>query len=333
MNKIKAIGLVSGGLDSSVVIHVVKNMEIDVYCICFALPFGCGNVVNATRACQHAGLPLKVINMGEDFLDIVKNPKYGRGTAINPCIDCKIYMITKAGEYMREIGADFVFTGEVLGQRPMSQVKHALDLIDRKCGVAGRLVRPLCGQLLPATIPEKEGKIDRNKMLAISGRSRKQQMELAKKFGIKEFPQPAGGCLLTDKNFGNRMQDLFKFGYRDLNDIISLRWGRHYRIDQNTKCILGRDEDENFNLIKHANPEDLIVQFTDAIGPTLIISTTNNNLSNNEIAKAAGLIQFFSKRNNDIPQSMEGWKAKTPQDKKPILPIKIDETLVNALRI
>ncbi|MBF0478828.1 MAG: tRNA 4-thiouridine(8) synthase ThiI [Candidatus Omnitrophica bacterium] len=332
-NKIKAVGLVSGGLDSSVVIQVVKNMGIDVHCIFFALPFSCGNYTNAQAACDYADLPLKVVQLNEEYLDMVKNPKYGRGSAINPCIDCKIFMITKAGEYMREIGADFVFTGEVLGQRPMSQVKHALELIDRKCGVAGRLLRPLCGQLLPATIPEQEGKIDRNKLLAISGRSRKQQRELAAQFGITSFPQPAGGCLLTDKNFGNRMKDLFQHGYRDLNDIISLTWGRHYRIDNENKCILGRDDEENQQLIKYAHPEDYVVQFVDKQGPTLIFINPKKETNPAALLEVSGLVQYFSKQKNSAPQIMEAWQAMDPNKKIPIQSSPLTEQWITSRRV
>lgn len=212
----RAVGLLSGGLDSTLAARLMIEQNIDVYAINFVSPFctctakgaGCPAVVTAIR--QLGEIPLKRVTLREEYLAMVRNPQFGYGRAMNPCIDCRIMKIRKAGEYMREIGADFLFTGEVLGQRPMSQHRAALETIDRESGLAGLIVRPLSCGLLEPSIPEQRGWIDRTQLLSIAGRSRKPQIELAQDFSINDYPCPAGGCLLTEPQFSAKLKLLLE---------------------------------------------------------------------------------------------------------------------------
>ncbi len=252
---IRAVGLLSGGLDSTLAAKVLIDQGIEVFAVNFTSPFctctpksaGCASVITAVR--QLGGIPLKRIAMGQDYLDMVRAPKHGYGRGMNPCIDCRILKLKKAAEYMREIGAQFLFTGEVLGQRPMSQHRRALAVISEESGIGDLIVRPLSAQVLDPTVPEKEGWVDRARLLAIVGRSRKQQMSLAKDKGILEYSCPAGGCLLTDGNFAARLKDYFDNTARPaLHDMPLLRIGRHYRTGKGDWIIVSRDEPEGERL-------------------------------------------------------------------------------------
>jgi len=199
---IRAVGLLSGGLDSTLAARILIDQGIDVHAINFTSPFltctpksaGCASVLTAVK--QLGDIPLKRIGLGDEYLEIVRNPKHGHGRGMNPCIDCRIMKIRKAADYMREIGAQFLFTGEVLGQRPMSQHRRAIDIIDRDSGIAGLILRPLSARVLPVTDAERNGWVNRDLLLAISGRSRKPQIALASQKGINDYRCPAGGCLL-----------------------------------------------------------------------------------------------------------------------------------------
>ena len=330
--KVKAIGLLSGGLDSIIAAKVIQDLGIDVYGLLFYMPWGCGDKGMATKGCEKIDIPLKVIQLEDDFMDVIINPKHGYGTAINPCMDCKIHMIKKAAEYMKEINADFVFTGEVIGQRPMSQLKQKLLLIEKKTGLNGNLLRPLCAKLLEPTIPELNGKVDRNKLFAFSGRSRKQQLALAKQLNITEFNQPAGGCLLTDKNFESRLKDAFKHGNRSFDDTVLLKWGRHFRINDKFKVILGRDENENNNLMKNSREADLLIDFQeDVAGPIAILQ--GDNPPNDIISLAGGLIQRFSKFRNDPPKNIIFSNTQTKNQPRSILATKINDDQLNAMKL
>ncbi|HRZ67806.1 MAG TPA: tRNA 4-thiouridine(8) synthase ThiI, partial [Candidatus Omnitrophota bacterium] len=227
--KTKAIGLFSGGLDSIVAAKLVMELGVEVELVRFTTAFFNGPV-------DSKGMPLTVMDLTEEFLEILKDPVYGYGTAINPCIDCKILMLKKAGEYMKKKGASFVFTGEVLGQRPFSQRREAMKIIEKDSGLKGYLLRPLCAKLFPPTVAEEKGLIDRNKLLSMSGRSRKPQMALAKRFGVEEYPAAAGGCILAEKEFESRLGDLMKYdpGF-GAGDIELLKHGRHFRISPESK--------------------------------------------------------------------------------------------------
>lgn len=249
--KIKAVGLLSGGLDSTIAAKLMLEQGIEVCAINFTSPFctctpkkaGCAAVITAVR--QLGDIPLRRAALRDEYLEMVQNPKHGYGSGLNPCIDCRIMKMHKAGEYMRQIGASFLFTGEVLGQRPMSQHRRAIDLIDRESGLKGYILRPLSAAHFEPTIPEKEGWVDRSKLLGISGRSRKEQISLATEKGIVDYPCPAGGCLLTDKNFADRMRDYFLYTKEpSMKDIPLLKVGRHFRLDSGDKVIVARNKQE-----------------------------------------------------------------------------------------
>ena len=275
--KTKAIGLLSGGLDSIVAARLILDQGIEVealnfvtaFCTCTSKNSGC---LASEKAADQLGIPLKVIDVSEEILDVVKKPKFGYGSGMNPCLDCRIFTFKKAKDYMRESGADFIFTGEVLGQRPMSQRREAMNIIERESGLKGYLLRPLCAKLFPATVAEEKGIVDRNKLLVITGRSRKGQMALAKKFDIRDYPCSSGGCLLTDKGFAQRMKDLMKykpdFG---LPDVLLLKYGRHFRMSAAVKLVVARDEDENFRLAALKNSGDIMFHAQEPLGPVSIL--------------------------------------------------------------
>jgi tRNA U34 2-thiouridine synthase MnmA/TrmU len=210
--------------------------------------------------------------MRDEYLELVRNPKHGYGKGINPCIDCRILKIKKAGEYMRKIGASFLFTGEVLGQRPMSQHKQAIAIIDRDSGFKGYTLRPLSAGHFEPTVPELEGWVIREKLLGISGRSRKPQMALAAEKDIRDYPCPAGGCLLTDKHFSERMRDYLKFiNQPSIRDIPLLRVGRHFRLSNGDKLIVARNEQECKSLKNLFREKDHLLTPVDFPGPVLIL--------------------------------------------------------------
>jgi tRNA U34 2-thiouridine synthase MnmA/TrmU len=249
--KRKAVGLLSGGLDSTLAAQLMLEQGIEVYAINFTSPFctctpkkaGCAAVITAVRGL--GGVNLKQVALRDEYLEMVRNPRHGYGSEMNPCIDCRIMKIREAGKYMRKIGAAFLFTGEVLGQRPMSQRKAAIELIDRESGYPGYILRPLSARHFDATIPELRGWVDRSKLLAISGRSRKIQISLAAEKGIRDYPCPAGGCLLTDKNFAEKLRDYFDHTTRPcIRDIALLKIGRHFRLADGGKIIVARNQQE-----------------------------------------------------------------------------------------
>lgn len=254
--KRKALALLSGGLDSTLAVKMMLDMGIEVEALNFTSPFctctgknaGCKS--EAVRVAEEYNIPIKVVHKGLDYLEIVRNPVHGYGKGINPCVDCRIYLLKKAKEYMAECGADFIITGEVLGQRPMSQRRDTLRVIERESGLEGLLLRPLSARHFDPTIPEKEGWVDRDKLLALKGRSRKDQFELAEELDVKNYPCPAGGCMLTELTFVPKMRDVFDHS-DDLNlrDFRLLKIGRHFRIGDRTKVILGRNEADN-NLLE-----------------------------------------------------------------------------------
>jgi len=224
------------------------------------------------ESAESIDLPMRFINITERHLEVVKRPKYGYGKNMNPCIDCHALMLRIAGEMMSDERADFIVTGDVLGQRPMSQNKKALSIIDAESGIKGLILRPLSAKHLPPTIPEISGWINRDKMLDYSGRSRKPQMALAKKMNITKYPPPAGGCLLTDNVFSRRLADLFSSDSPPaLREIELLKFGRHFRIGPKTKAIAGRNRDENDSISALAKDEDLLLNTVSIPGPTVLV--------------------------------------------------------------
>lgn len=272
----KAIALISGGLDSILAAKTIKEQGVETVTLNFKIPFCQSNKKNSSEnkgiisfVGNNLGEELKVIDISEDFLELLKNPKHGFGSNLNPCIDCKIFMLTKAKELMKQFNASFVITGEVLGQRPMSQYRQALEKIERESGLEGLLLRPLSAKLLPETIPEKEHWIERSKLLAFNGRSRKPQIELAKKFNLHYYPNAAGGCLLTDPEFTKRLKELINHQELNLDNVELLKIGRHFRISPKTKLVVGRNEGENKELENLTKEGDYLFLPTEEVaGPT-----------------------------------------------------------------
>lgn len=297
MTKTKALALLSGGLDSTLATELVARQNIDVVAINFRSPFclckkgGCGAIESANQL----GVPLKVVNIGDKYLKIVRKPKYGYGKNMNPCIDCRILILREARKYAKEIGASFIFTGEVLNERPMSQHFKAMKIIEEEAGLKGKLLRPLSARLLPETIAEKEGLVDRKKLLSIQGRSRKPQIKLAEDFNIKDYPCPAGGCLLTYKEYANKLRDLLKHKSRvSMADVALLKVGRHFRYDKN-KIIVGRNELENKLLANKRARNDFILEALNIEGP---ITLLQGKKTEKAIKVAAELTAFYSDAKN-----------------------------------
>ena len=293
----KALALLSGGLDSTLAIRVIQNQGIEVIALNFVTVFcRCTShgscKLEAVKVSEKFGIPIKVINTTERFLELVKKPKFGYGKNMNPCIDCRINIFRIAGEYMREIGADFIITGEVLGQRPMSQRKEAMKIIDKEANLTGLVLRPLCAKHMEPTIPEKLGIVDREQLLQIRGRSRKNQIQLADVFQIKDYPCSAGGCLLTDPEFAHRMRDLVNTCDANINDVNLLKAGRHFRLDQQTKVIVGRNEEDNTRLDSLSKEGDYLLTLVDMPGPLTLL---RGKITEENIQTAARITARYGK--------------------------------------
>ncbi len=302
LNK-RAIALLSGGLDSTLAIKIMLNQGIEVVAVNFTSPFcnctsrknGCPN--QAQKVARELGVPIIVLAKGMDYLKIVEKPAHGYGRGMNPCLDCRIYMLKKVKEIMPSVQASFIITGEVLGQRPMSQHRQALQLIEKKCGLEGLIVRPLSAQNLPPTLPELAGVVDREKLFSISGRSRQIQLSLAADFNIKDYPCPAGGCLLTDPVIAARLKDLFLyFPNYTMADLAFLKIGRHFRLSPELKIILGRNKDENEHLRALWKPGLSLFYPQNFKGPTAIAFGSFDQNASQMIGE---IIACFSKEERD----------------------------------
>jgi len=273
-----AISLFSGGLDSCLSVLLMLRQNIEVTALTFMTHFGCD--LQDRSSCSHDpypaaekfGFQVKLLQLGQKFVDIVRNPRFGYGRNMNPCLDCRILMLSEAKEYMEAVGADFIITGEVMGQRPFSQKVDKLKMTSQEAGLEGRLLRPLSARNLPPTIPEQEGLVDREQLEGITGRSRFRQLEMAKEFGLEDFPAPAGGCLLTDPEYSRRLRDLFTHQtVVTFNDLNLLRTGRHFRISPQTKIIVGRNETDNEKISAYADPGNLICEAVETGSPITIV--------------------------------------------------------------
>jgi tRNA U34 2-thiouridine synthase MnmA/TrmU len=294
MTNVKAISLLSGGLDSILATELIRRQGIEVITFNIRTPFGIPKKDGTSEAAQAADqlkVPLKVVSVEQDYLRMLRNPKHGYGKNLNPCVDCKIFILKKAKKYAKEIGADFIFTGEVLGERPMSQHGPALKIIAEESGLKGKLLRPLSAKLLAKTAAEKKGLVDRNKLLSIQGRSRKPQFALAKEYGITVYPSPAGGCLLTCEEYSKKLRDLFENKKSiSMADVTLLRVGRHFRLGKN-KIIVGRNEADNKFLLANKMRGDFYFELSDVVGPTTLLQGPKTKLA---IETAAKLTASYS---------------------------------------
>jgi tRNA U34 2-thiouridine synthase MnmA/TrmU len=274
-----AVALFSGGLDSALAVLLLLKQEIEVTALTFMTAFGCD--LSDRSSCGHNPFPaaerfgfrVKLANLGQDYVEMVRHPRYGRGKNMNPCVDCRIMMLSQAKAFMELEGADFVVTGEVMGQRPFSQVKSKLALTEREAGLQGLLLRPLSALLLPPTLPEERGWVDRSRLAGIQGRSRKPQMELARQLGLVDYPNPASGCLLTDPGYSARLADLFSHNeFVELADLNLLRTGRQFRLSDRVKAIVGRHETDNARIQAEVRPGDLLLEVPDTGSPLTLLS-------------------------------------------------------------
>ncbi|MDR2719762.1 MAG: hypothetical protein LBC03_03025 [Nitrososphaerota archaeon] len=294
MTHVKAVSLFSGGLDSILATQLVLNQGIEVIAFNVKTPFSIpkkDGTSEAESSIKQLNVPLKIVTADKEYIRMLRKPKHGYGKNINPCVDCKIFILKQAIKYAKEINADFLFTGEVLGERPMSQQGPALRIIEKEAGLKGKLLRPLSAKLLPETIAERNGLVDRGKLMAISGRSRKPQFQLAKEFGIAIYPSPAGGCLLTCEEYAKKLGDLFEHK-RNVSgaDVTLLRFGRHFRFGRN-KIIVGRNELENKALRSFKGKNEYYFELPDIVGPITILQGA---ISKKAIHMASQLTAFYS---------------------------------------
>ena len=268
----KALALFSGGLDSTLAIKLIRAQGIEVIALHCITPFARYEKEEKERLAQklkeQLGAELKVIELGDEFLEIVKNPKFGYGKNLNPCIDCKILMLQHARQLMKAFDASFIITGEVVGQRPKSQHRDTLRLIEKGAGLEGLLLRPLSAKLLAPTVAETKGWVKRENLFDMNGRTRKPQMQLAEKLGIKDYAWPAGGCLLTVSSFCGRVKDLLEHNDLTRDNVRLLHIGRHFRVTPFFKLVVGKDEKQNARLLDLAKPADVIFEPHELPGPT-----------------------------------------------------------------
>jgi len=296
MKKYKCLVLMSGGLDSMLSAKILKDEGIEVTPICFKSFFF--SFKAAEKAAKQIGLKLRVEDFSKEHLKMLKNPKHGYGSAVNPCIDCHLLMIKTAGKIMKKEGYDFIATGEVLGQRPMSQNTNSLNLIEKESGLKGLIVRPLSLKVLPETIPEKLGMIKRDHFYDISGRSRNRQIELAKKFKIKEYPSPAGGCILTDINYSKKLFELLKrFPKFTGNDAQVVKIGRVFW-KNDLLIVVARDAKECEALSSLRKRGDVVLEPHNFSGPTVLIRKYKKS-SQEEMIDCG--IEYVCEYSKDIP--------------------------------
>jgi tRNA-uridine 2-sulfurtransferase len=290
--RIRALGLLSGGLDSGLAAALLLEQGLDVVGLHLESPVACRSDVRELAG--DLGIPLIVRAKGEDFLELLRAPRWGYGRNLNPCVDCRIFMLRRAGEVMRETGSAFLFTGEVPGQRPMSQLRRQMRLIERQSGLEGLILRPLAAKLLPETEPERRGWVDRARLLAISGRSRRVQLAEAARLGLRRYGAPGGGCLLTDPAYSRRLRDLLEHSPAGLDgtDVELLAVGRHFRCGPGLKIVLGRSAAENARLAAFAGGQRWLIEPLDCAGPTALVCGPRDEDS---LERAAALIARYAR--------------------------------------
>ncbi|AGX41515.1 DUF814 domain-containing protein [Clostridium saccharobutylicum] len=289
----RALAMISGGLDSILAAKLIKEQGIEVIGICFRSYFF--NEENAKRMTKQIGIRLEVVDFSKEHFEMVKNPNHGWGKNMNPCIDCHAMMMRYSGELLKKFDADFIITGEVLNQRPMSQNRSALDVVKKQSGFSDKILRPLCAKNLKETQMEIDGLVDREKMLDISGRNRKPQMALAEKWGIKDYPSPAGGCKLTEPNYSIRLKEIIdRKGDVTEKDLNLLRYGRHFVTENNTKIIVSRTSEEGQYIKQLISKNDLMFLTTKFNGAMVIIPE-GNTPNEEDITLACRLAVRYSK--------------------------------------
>ncbi|MBW1839531.1 MAG: 7-cyano-7-deazaguanine synthase [Deltaproteobacteria bacterium] len=300
VKKVKALILFSGGLDSILAAMLLKENGLEVTAITFVHPFA--SCEPAEEWAKKIGIKLVKKEVDDAYFRLIRQPKHGYGSNMNPCVDCKIYMMKRGQEYADKNGFDFIATGEVVGERPFSQVKSRLLQIEKEAGLPNRIVRPLSGKIMPETEAEEKGLIDREWMMDISGRGRDMQFKLAEKFKIKDFPTPSGGCLLTDPAYSIRLAELLDHKERlEWVDAEILKMGRHFRISED-KIVVGRREEENKKLEKIARKKNFTwMEVVDFVGPVTILLPYERKPGKDLIKKAASLTVKYS----DAPDNKE----------------------------
>ncbi len=351
---IKAVALLSGGLDSRLAIRIMQEQGIEVHAVNYVSCFttsgsrsrsrhkalmregreaggGPSRVFAVKAAAEQLGVPLKAVVISKELIEIVKKPKHGYGRNMNPCIDCRILTFRLAKEYMKDMGASFIITGEVLGQRPMSQRRDAMRLIDREANVEGLVLRPLSARRLSVTVPEREGWVDREKLLSIGGRSRKEQIRLAECYRIRDYPSSAGGCLLTYEGFANKVRDILAHKDADTNDMVLLKVGRHFRLPRGGKAVVGRNEEENRRILNLARVGDIIFRPPENLpAPTALLRDSD---SEKEIAITADLCVSHSKLRTEPFIPIECYRYEAPSELRIINSGAMPREKIDALRI
>lgn len=298
----RTVALFSGGLDSILSVRLVQLQNIDVYGVYILTPFNSHGIERTKNAADYLKIPLKIIYAGNDYIDLILSPQYGYGKNMNPCIDCKIFMYRKAREYCKEIRADFFITGEVVGERPMSQSKAVLLLMEKGAGCKGIVLRPLSAKLLSLTKAEENKIIDRTRLCNISGRSRKPHMELADLLGIDLIPTPAGGCLLTDPVFSIRLKESIEHKETLPRFMELLSVGRHFRLPSGEKLVISRTEEEKEKLTEFVTPEDTLFKAGNIVG--LLVNGGDMEPASAIVAKYARMDRVYYKRGAE-----EDWLA------------------------
>jgi tRNA-uridine 2-sulfurtransferase len=350
MRKARAIAMISGGLDSTLAVALMKRQGVEIKAINFytgfcvtetqrrkgGRPDGTVPQNEALRAAADLEVDIEYVDAsGAEYLDMLVHPRYGYGQNANPCVDCRIFMMRRAREIMEREGADLVFTGEVLGQRPKSQRRDTLWVIEKQSGLQGRLLRPLSARLLAPTVAEQEGLVDRERLLDISGRSRHRQMALARELGITGWPQPAGGCcFLTDESFGRKFFDLLDGrealgGERRLvqEDVVLLSTGRHFRLSPRVKLIVGRSEVENA-LLEHHLAGRARLAAREVNGPVALVEGAPTW---EERVLAARIVARYGKGRTEATVAVE-WREGDLVEVYQVPP-EADEARIEALRI
>ncbi len=317
----RALALVSGGLDSVLSARLILDQGIDVIGTSFVSPFFGADA--AAESCSELGIELVVIDIGDDLLNVIRSPKHGFGRFVNPCIDCHALMVRRAAEKMKELGASFVVTGEVVGQRPKSQMRFGLEAVERESGLKGLLLRPMSAKLLAPTIPETEGWVDRERLLGLHGRTRKPQMELAQEFGITKFASPAGGCLLTDENYARVFRDLMEHGQMSLGSVRLLSVGRQFRLSDAAKLSVGRNHSENEALFELKPPGELFLKVVDHKGPVAVLGGSPGA---DDIETAAAIVARYSDAPAAEPVKVQVWDGAESGREVTVVPLTPRET-------